>query len=230
MQETPSSFRLTPVSYLVLLLLAVAWPMTSFYFLQSQLDLASEITDPLRQIYYPTIIIQLVIALLVLFAVRSEQTDLADVGLGGFTRFTVWQGVGFYLIANAILAVLQLAIFAEAPGSFAEVDALLPKTLLERLVWVVLCAVVAVSEELTFRGYLISRVSRLAGGRVWVGVLVATLAFASGHLYQGLGGVFLIFVYGLMFAGLYLYTGSLYACIIAHFIQNVGVLLVSHFQ
>lgn len=85
---------------------------------------------------------------------------------------------------------------------------------------------VAVTEEITFRGYLLSRITRLAGGRVWIAVFVSSAAFASGHLYQGLGGFALIFVYGLLFAGLVLYSRSLYPAIIAHFLQDVSVLFV----
>lgn len=224
MEETPHPFRLTPISYVVLIILAVVWPATSFYFLSSQLELAKDITDPLREIYYPTMVIQLATLLLVLFAVRSEQVTLADIGLTRFTRWTVLQAAAFFVAANAALSILQLAISVQAPESFAEITSLLPKTLYEKIVWVILCIIVAVSEELIFRGYIITRVAQLTGGRIWIGVLVATLSFASGHLYEGLGGFALIFIYGLMFAGLFLYARSLYACIIAHFMQDAIVL------
>jgi membrane protease YdiL (CAAX protease family) len=227
MHQPPERFKLTAVSYLTLLLLAVLWPLSSFVFPGSQLDMLKEVVNPVNEVYFPTIIVQLITLLLVFIAVRSEAVNLADVGIRGFNRWTILQAVAFVVIANLILSVLQLSLFTQSPGSFNEITAMIPQTTYARLIWVILCAIVAISEELTFRGYILTRITRLAGGRVWVGVLASTIAFASGHLYQGFGGLVIIAVYGLMFAGLYLHTGSLYPLIIAHFLQDVMVLLVS---
>jgi uncharacterized protein len=226
MQPAAEGFRFNLVSYLVLFLLAVVWPVSSFVFLGSQLNLLKDIADPITDLYYPTIAVQLLTLALVVIATRSERVNLADIGLHRFTRWTVLQGVVFLIAANMLLYLLQVAISVESPGSFSEITAIIPKTTYARLVWVILCAIVAVSEEMAFRGYILTRVTRIAGGRSWVGVLVATIAFASGHLYQGLGGFAVIFVYGLMFAGLYLYTGSLLPGMVAHFLQDAMLLLV----
>jgi uncharacterized protein len=226
MHQPPEGFKLTAVSYLTLLLLAVLWPLSSFVFLGSQLDMLKEVANPVSEVYYPTMIVQLATMLLVFVALRSERVNLADLGMRGFSRWTILQAVVFVIAANLILSVLQLALFAQSPGSFKEITGIIPQTSFARWIWVILCAIVAVSEEMAFRGYILTRITRLAGGRVWVGVLAATIAFASGHLYQGVGGLAIIAVYGSMFAGLYLYTGSLYPGIIAHFLQDVMILLV----
>ncbi len=57
-----------------------------------------------------------------------------------------------------------------------------------------------------------------------VPVVLASLAFGSGHAYQGLGGLIMITVYGAMFAGLYLYSKSLWPPVIAHFFQDFSAL------
>jgi membrane protease YdiL (CAAX protease family) len=226
MHQPPEAFKLTAVSYLTLLLVAVLWPLSSFVYLGSQLDLLKEVADPVNEVYFPTMIVQLITMLLVLVAVRSENVNLADLGMRGFNRWTILQAVAFVMAANLILSVLQIALFSQSPGSFNKITGIIPQTSFARCIWVILCAIVAVSEEMAFRGYILTRITRLAGGRVWVGVLAATVAFASGHLYQGFGGLAIIAVYGLMFAGLYLYTGSLYPGIVAHFLQNVTILFV----
>jgi membrane protease YdiL (CAAX protease family) len=226
MQLPPDGFKLTAISYLTLLLLAVLWPLSSLVLLGSQADLLKEVSEPVNEIYYPTMVVQLITILLVFVAVRTEKVNLDDLGMRGFNRWTVLQAVAFVIAANVVLSALQLALFAQSPGSFNEITGIIPHTTYERLVWVILCAIVAVSEEIAFRGYILTRVTRLARGRVWVGTLVATLAFASGHLYQGFGGLVIIGIYGLMFAGLYLYTGSLYPGIIAHFLQDATILLL----
>ena len=218
--------RLTLISYLVLGLLVVFWPASSFLFLESQLDLAADVVDPIFEIYLPTILVQLLILGAIVIAMRSEQARPADIGVRRFSRWTLPQAVVFLLFANVVLTGVQMLIASQSPDSFNEFGSLLPKTLIEKLLWIVLCAIVAVCEEVTFRGYILTRVTELTRGRLWIGVLVSTLAFASGHLYQGLGGFVLIFVYGLMFCGICLYTGSLYPAIIAHFLQDVSVLFL----
>ncbi len=226
-KDSPSSEkRLTPISYLVLGLLVVVWPLSSLLFLDSQLELAKDVSDPSVEIYLPTMLVQLLILLVVAFAVRSEGVGGADIGLRGLTRWTVLQAVGFFFFANLILLFLQTLIATSSPDSFTGITPLLPQTLLQKLTWVVLCAIVAVSEEVTYRGYLMTRLAQLGRGRIWLGVLLSTLSFASGHLYQGPGGFVLIFVYGIMFCLLCLYTGSLYPAIIAHFLQDIVVLIL----
>lgn len=216
--------RLTLLSYLIIALMAVVWPVAAFVFIDSQMSMAQDVSAPMFEIYLPTIALQLTILTLVLLATRSEQASLADVGFRAWNRWTIPIAVGFLFAAGLILSLLQNLLAGQAPHSFADFDSLLPRAAMERVTWVFLCVVVAISEEVIFRGYLITRIARLAGSRPWLGVLVATTSFAAGHLYQGIGGFVLIFIYGLMFAALFLRTGSLYPGIIAHFLQDVSVL------
>ena len=227
--ESVNQFRFTPVSYLLLLGLVVAWPLLSFLFLQSQLDLTSRIEEPVSEIYLPTMVIQMVILLAVLLAVLSERMPLADIGLKNFNRWTIPLATAFLFGANIILQILQFVILSGAPDSITAAAALLPRTGFEKLLWLLLCAIVAFAEEIAYRGYLLTRISRLSGGQWWLAVLLSSFAFASGHLYQGFGGFALIFVYGLMFSALYLRTGSLFPGIIAHFLQDSLVLLLPQF-
>lgn len=226
MHATPEGFRFTPISYLVLLLLAVGWPLSSVVFYDAQMNLLKEVADPLTEVYLPTMVIQLLTMMLAILAVKSESVSFADIGLKGFTRWTVVQAAVFVVAANLILSVFQLALFSQSPRSFNELTGMIPRTVLEQITWAILCVIVSFAEETVFRGYILTRVSRLTGGRTWIGVLAATIAFTSGHLYQGFGGLVIIFIYGLMFAGLYLYTGSLYPGIVAHFMQDIAVLLL----
>lgn len=218
--------QLNVISYLLIGLLAVFWPLASFYFLEDQTQLAEEISSALWEVYLPTILLQLAVLLIVIIALRSEQSSMKDVGLKNFDRWTIPVGVMFLIGANLVLWVLQTVMLAHDPEHFSDIMSLLPESALDKIVWLLLCTVVAVSEEVTFRGYLLTRVASIAGGRLWVGVLISTLSFASGHLYQGIGGFILIFVYGLMFAALYLGTRSLWPGMIAHFLQDAMVILL----
>lgn len=222
--QPPEDFRLTPVSWLVLLLMGVVWPAFSFYFLDEQI-LLFQFDDLLMEVYYPTITIQLLTLLMILVAVKIERAGLKDLGLSGWTRWTIPQAIGFLIGANAVLYLLQMIVLGAAPESMPGIAQMLPSTGAEKLVWLLLSLTVAFSEEIVFRGYLLTRIARLSRGQLWLAAIVSSAAFASGHLYQGLGGFVLVFAYGLMFVGFFVWTKSLYPAIVAHFIQDALVVI-----
>ena len=55
--------------------------------------------------------------------------------------------------------------------------------------------------------------------------LVAQL-FGACHAYQGIPGLIVITVYGALFALLYIRTGRIWPCIIAHFFQDFSALFI----
>jgi membrane protease YdiL (CAAX protease family) len=80
--------------------------------------------------------------------------------------------------------------------------------------------VAAILEEVSFRGWLMTRVAEI--GRYdrhwWIASLLASSAlFGAVHVYQGLSGIIATALTGFVFGGLYLATGrNLWACVIAH--------------
>lgn len=91
-------------------------------------------------------------------------------------------------------------------------------------------------EELLFRRVLFGRL--LAAGRPWLGMLLSSLAFALLHEVPGISGngpaaiCQLWLVYGAMgaaFAWLYWRTGTLWASIAAHGLNNAVALAALHF-
>jgi uncharacterized protein len=91
---------------------------------------------------------------------------------------------------------------------------------------VLLVAVVAVTEETIFRGYLLLRLKN-ASGNMSFAVVVSTLVFAFGHGYEGQAGIATIGLLGLFFTLMYLGTGSLVAPVVLHFLQDlVGVVVI----
>lgn len=109
-----------------------------------------------------------------------------------------------------------------APLSF-----FLPSTAEERL-WFVLVSISAgVCEEILFRGFLIRYFQ--AGPyhlTVVFAVLVSCLFFGTAHLYQGAAGVFQTAFLGLLFAFLFLATGSLTWPVLAHVATDLKVLML----
>jgi|WetSurMetagenome_2_1015567.scaffolds.fasta_scaffold232949_2 uncharacterized protein len=89
-----------------------------------------------------------------------------------------------------------------------------------------LVAVVALTEETIFRGYLILRLRAVRRSSVLAVVLSAAI-FSLGHGYEGTAGVMTVGVMGAIFAIIYLWRKSLVAPIVMHFLQDfVGIVLV----
>jgi membrane protease YdiL (CAAX protease family) len=101
---------------------------------------------------------------------------------------------------------------------------------MEVVLAVLLVAVVAVSEETIFRGYLFLRLRTVTGSTAGA-VLLASAVFALGHGYEGSLGVVTVGVMGLIFNLVYLWTGSLIAPVMMHFIQDfIGIVLVHYLK
>ncbi len=81
--------------------------------------------------------------------------------------------------------------------------------------WMVLALTAGISEEFVMRGYGIGFLTRL-GINKWIGAVVISVIFGSLHLYEGSSAIFVIGVWGFLFAIPFLKTGSLLPGIIAH--------------
>ena len=172
-----------------------------------------------------TVFIQWSVFLINYGGVYTEGTGLAGVG---FKRIRgvdfAWAGA-FLLLANLILsglAWLLARIGLPMPG---EIGLLIPTDPLGKVVWVVVSVTAGICEETAFRGYLMTRLRIIGRFRSWlVPVIISAVVFGICHAYQGLPGFILLTVYGAMFSLLYIRTGSLWPCIIAHFFQDFGAL------
>ena len=118
-------------------------------------------------------------------------------------------------------------LFRQVEFSFINVP---PSYLVPAGTWQIVLAfafllVVAISEEVIFRGYLILRFRTLAGNRT-AALLLSSAIFSIGHGYQQSGGVIAVGILGLVFGLVYLWRGSLLAPMVMHFLQNfIGIVL-----
>jgi len=78
-----------------------------------------------------------------------------------------------------------------------------------------------ITEELLFRGFLLAYLAAFVG--VWPAVVLSSLAFGMGHLYQGgPGSVLKTGIIGLVLAILYVASGQLWAPILLHVVIDVS--------
>ncbi len=100
------------------------------------------------------------------------------------------------------------------------------RDLLQMLLAVALVAVVAVSEETIFRGYLLLRFGATMQS-MGAAVISSSLIFCLGHGYEGTAGLATVAVMGIVLALVYLWRRSLVAPIVIHFLQDfVGIVLI----
>ena len=146
--------------------------------------------------------------------------EWADMALGIVLFFPL-----LFLISALNVLFQRLGLSGPQPGAMQE---LLPHGTGQFVLAVVLVIVVAISEEVIFRGYLIRRFSSMFQS-VGLAVLFSAVVFAFGHGYQGGAGVFTIGVVGLVFGLIYVWRGSLMAPVVMHLLQNfVSIVVVPY--
>ena len=109
----------------------------------------------------------------------------------------------------------------DAGSSYVErIKIVLPDSRTEWTLFVALAATAGFCEEFLYRGYALTKIAQLSGS-VAVGVLLSTIAFGAAHWYQGRMGMIGAGIAGLLYALVYIATGSLLPCILGHFMQDV---------
>jgi CAAX protease family protein len=88
-----------------------------------------------------------------------------------------------------------------------------------------LVVVVAIAEEIIFRGYLILRLGSITRSVLGAAIL-SSIVFSLGHGYEGTAGVVTVGVMGFFFALVYLARGSLVAPMVMHFLQDFTAIVL----
>ena len=92
----------------------------------------------------------------------------------------------------------------------------------------------AFGEELIFRGYLMNTLARVFGNKngSWIfACIINSILFGVGHMYQGISGVILLGIVGLLYALFYLGSGrNLWVPILIHGLYDTLAFLVIFFN
>jgi membrane protease YdiL (CAAX protease family) len=226
---TGKPFRKSKVSYATLIFLIIIWPFMSVAFVgdpSSMLRMLS--VSPIFMVYMPTMIIQWLVFALIWIAVWREGTGFAGIGLKKIRVIDFAWAIAFLIVSNLLLTLISVGLAKINLEIPVEIELILPKTTAERIIWVFLSLTAGICEEAAFRGYLLTRIRIFGRMKNWIApVFIASLAFGSGHAYQGVGGFILISSYGAMFALLFIKTKTLWPCVIAHFMQDAMALFYS---
>jgi membrane protease YdiL (CAAX protease family) len=115
-------------------------------------------------------------------------------------------------------------------GGTNAAQGLLPQGLLESLAWIPVALSAGFCEELAFRGYLQRQFQAITGSTSWA-VLIQAVVFGVGHLYEGVGPVARITLFGVLFGLLAVWRNSLRPGMIAHAWSDIfGVIIFRGFS
>ncbi len=101
------------------------------------------------------------------------------------------------------------------PDTAKSVNALLPQSIWEILLWVLASTTAGICEEMAFRGYLQQQFGALTGS-VPIAVLGQGVVFGLFHAYQGWKNVVVICVIGVLYGLLAAWRGNLRANVLTH--------------
>jgi membrane protease YdiL (CAAX protease family) len=227
--ETPVAATITPpfrrvelVELGVFLLLIVPSMALSFF-------AAAQGQVPFSLVAFATIARDLgLVALIFFFLFRNGERPAALGWTGRRAGREIAMGIGLFVplfVGAQMLESLLRSAGLSGPSSPAPNLVPSPDPI-DLLLAIVLVAVVAVSEEIIFRGYLLLRLSHLMRGLGGASILSASI-FSIGHGYEGAAGVVTVGVIGLMLAVVYLWRRSLVAPIVMHFLLDfLAIVLV----
>lgn len=224
-------FRISTGTYIVLVFLTLLFPAFNLLVAiigGNEMDLSG--LDPVLFLFLPTVVMLWGIVLIVLLALWREKASFSSIGLGFPTLTQISTGVLFFLVSSFILMVFQLILTALGFDFNENTNEILAVAGEHMGWWLVVAVTAAICEEVIYRGYLMTRMKGVFNSGWVIPVIASMFAFSSGHLYQGYGGAILIGIYGMMFCLLYIYTGSIWPGIIAHFLQDYSAVFLYHLQ
>lgn len=229
LQTGNENFRISVMTFVSLGILLLLYPALSILGLEQDTgELLKDINQgALIFLLIATILFQWAIFLVNYASVHFEGTGLAGIGL---TRLRLvdfaWAGA-FFLAAYTLLSGLAWGMAQVGLPMPGEIALLIPTEPFGKVVWVMVSFTAGFCEEVAFRGYVMTRLRLLGRLHSWViPTIVSAIVFGICHAYQGLPGFILISVYGALFSLLYIRTGRLWPCIIAHFFQDFGALFL----
>jgi membrane protease YdiL (CAAX protease family) len=134
--------------------------------------------------------------------------------------------MGLMLVLLAPLVAARLKP-ESVERQLAPIRFMLPTTMAQRWLFVLVCLTAGIAEEWIYRGFVLHYLSaRLPDFTGWIVLVVAASLFGIAHVYQGWLGVMMTGALGLFFCVLYLDTGSLLVPMLLHTLIDLRILLL----
>lgn len=218
---------LTPWDHVYALAVFVVFPVYSKFTFARAMQKVRERGEPARlSVYRQVIVTWIAFAGLVLILWWYFDRAWADIGLLGGRPWAI--PIGLVIAAGVVaLTILPLHGFTTDPDGagklgdeIGDLIVMMPRSRREQAWFRAVSVNAGVTEELIFRGYLIWYLQAWLG-LVWAAV-IATVAFAFAHMYQGARQVPGVLLVSAVAVSLYLFTGSLLVPVLFHIALDVA--------
>jgi len=215
-------------AHLFALALVTLVPLTSAAALRALMN-GGRLRVPRRDLYRDVVVSQWILAVLSLAVLAPTTNPVAATGMVA--------GAGAGMVAVVLLVSTAVAVelahirprlpLREPGDALGRVAFLLPRSRPERLWWIALSTTAGVCEEIVFRGFLLHYLLTYAPGIGISGaIILSSVIFGLGHLYQGPLSAGLTAAVGAVLAVSYLATGSLWVPIVLHAALDLRVLWI----
>lgn len=171
-----------------------------------------------RARYARTMLILWTMTALAYYALQLHGETPADVGLRP-PENVLWYAVGPLIVA--VLLSMSGAGRGDVSLNYARaIRPVIPNDAIDWCWFVAVAATAAICEEFLYRGYALTQIAALTHS-IFAGVVISSIAFGLGHAYQGRIGMAGTAITGVLYAALFLASGSLVPCMLAHFMQDM---------
>jgi len=171
-----------------------------------------------RARYARTMLILWTMTALAYYALQLHGQTPADIGLRA-PHNVLWYAVGPLIVA--LLLSMSGAGRGDISTDYARaIRPVIPNDAVDWCWFVAVAATAAICEEFLYRGYALMQIAALTHSII-AGVVISAVAFGLGHAYQGRIGMAGTAITGLLYAALFLASGSLVPCMLAHFMQDM---------
>lgn len=137
---------------------------------------------------------------------NSAKDVLTDIAIA-IPFWALWEGVAY--------GVHYLLDLLHPSSAAATVSSLLPQSLAEISLWILLCLTAGFCEEIAFRGYLQKQFHAFTGS-IAAAVVLQGIVFGLAHGYQGWKNVVVITALGLLYGALAAWRRNLRVNMISH--------------
>jgi membrane protease YdiL (CAAX protease family) len=176
----------------------------------------------------------IVLCVLGLFSIRLRDGHWAAMG---FKRPASWRRIFLIALAAAGVRILLgqfviepiTGLFWPTPSAPSLASEIAGNVKIALFALLIVWTFAAFGEEITYRGYLLTRaadIGRRSTTAYWLGIVLVSVLFGYGHYYKGPSGIVDSGIAGLILGTAYMLAGrNLWVCILAHgFIDTFGVI------
>jgi membrane protease YdiL (CAAX protease family) len=202
-------------------LIYIVFGIAAAMFLQARQSGPASTTPSRIPLYLALIAVEFAFVWFVAIGVHAREHRL--IGLLGRPWQTVLDGFADLVLAAITAGLLRLSgpLLYYALGRWpSKTGFLLPTTLPESIVWIIVSCAAGIGEELVFRGYLQGQLWSLTKNLPAALVLQAFI-FGIGHIYQGWKPALVTAIYGLIFGLVAAWRRSIIPGAIAHAVGDI---------